>query len=354
LITNKNYEKVTFDGVSLSVYELKKLVLEKKFRKHVERPGSTTQPAQSTKKSSEVDLEVRCVDTLEIYQKDTDLIPKNSRVQINRVVRNPGPAITGGTITHTHKENEHIADLRLKQQHKLQQQELTKSHSEPETTIKTEPALTTTTTKSPNTSIYDSIDENSNSMPPILVSTLPPVELLCPFDDTDNTNNNNKRHLMKNAVIAPCCGYFICCEECIRDKLNKFNLVECPRDDCLQEITVHHRLTPYNPIRQRIKDFLLSSTTKQVSFDAGLFKLSVAAASKQAVAVAATTEPVAVVRPASFNILVKYNSKRAKMLQSKPSDSVKSSLEPVELETSSPPTIIVNAAPATANYQIIE
>ena len=62
LITNKNYEKVTFDGVSLSVGELKKLILEKKFRKHTGPPGSATGTAQA-KKSSDVDLEVRCVDT---------------------------------------------------------------------------------------------------------------------------------------------------------------------------------------------------------------------------------------------------------------------------------------------------
>ena len=72
LITNKNFEKVTFDGVSLSVLELKKLVLEKKFRKHSGPPGgssasgsgiSTTNGTQSTKKAFDVDLEIRCVDT---------------------------------------------------------------------------------------------------------------------------------------------------------------------------------------------------------------------------------------------------------------------------------------------------
>ena len=65
LITNKNYEKVTFDGVSLSVGELKKLVLEKKFRKHSGPPGSAANNnnTQPNKKSSEVDLEIRCVDT---------------------------------------------------------------------------------------------------------------------------------------------------------------------------------------------------------------------------------------------------------------------------------------------------
>ena len=70
LITNKNYEKVTFDGVSLSVAELKKLVLEKKFRKHAgptsaasSSNGAGAVGTQPNKKANDVDLEIRCVDT---------------------------------------------------------------------------------------------------------------------------------------------------------------------------------------------------------------------------------------------------------------------------------------------------
>jgi hypothetical protein len=51
------------------------------------------------------------------------MIPKNSRVQINRVVRNIGPALAGGTITLTHKENEHLTSLKLKSQ-KMQEKML--------------------------------------------------------------------------------------------------------------------------------------------------------------------------------------------------------------------------------------
>ena len=59
----------------------------------------------------------------------------------------------------------------------------------------------------------------------------------------------------------------------IRDRLNtnSNNIVECPRDDCLQEITPHHRLTPYNPMRQKIKDFLTSTSTSQTKFPSSLF-----------------------------------------------------------------------------------
>ena len=59
-------------------------------------------------------------------------------------------------------------------------------------------------------------EENSNSNGYLSdhviksTSSLPPVELLCPFEDVEK----GERHLMNNAVIAPCCGYFICCEDC--------------------------------------------------------------------------------------------------------------------------------------------
>ncbi len=161
-------------------------------------------------------------------------------MQINRVVRNPGPAIAGGTITSTHKENELLADIRLKHQklHELTGAKKSDDLSEDVTkqlSIKTNFSLNSSPssmTASPNeltpnqyksspqisqrTSIYDNIDDNSSNSSSQIEQTktgapsLPPLELLCPFEDTDK----NERHLMKNAVIAPCCGYFICCEEC--------------------------------------------------------------------------------------------------------------------------------------------
>ena len=172
-----------------------------------------------------------------VYQKDSDLIPKNSRVQINRIVRNLGPAIAGGTITSTQKENELLASIRIKQQQKLQEitgtstlDDITKPLS-----IKTQfsshvTSSPTSMNASPNenykssprinqrTSIYDNLEENSstssslNEQSKSIAPSLPPLELLCPFEDTENS----QRHLMKNAVIAPCCGYFICCEDCKR------------------------------------------------------------------------------------------------------------------------------------------
>ena len=70
LITNKDFEKVTFDGVSLSVFELKRIILEKKFRKNVTVPnpgrGNNSMPVNVTsKKLSDIDLEITNVDTNE-------------------------------------------------------------------------------------------------------------------------------------------------------------------------------------------------------------------------------------------------------------------------------------------------
>lgn len=64
------------------------------------------------------------------------MIPKNSRVQINRVVRNIGPALAGGFVTLTHQENEHLNSIKLKnekmlQQMKLQQQQIQSAKREP-------------------------------------------------------------------------------------------------------------------------------------------------------------------------------------------------------------------------------
>lgn len=52
LVTNLNYEKLTFDGVNLSVSELKRLIIEKKFKR-------------SNNKHLDVDLEVTNSDTNE-------------------------------------------------------------------------------------------------------------------------------------------------------------------------------------------------------------------------------------------------------------------------------------------------
>lgn len=83
LITNQNYEKITFDGVSLNVIELKKLILEKKFRKSSGAASSSSSGSGSgggggssssagpvlsnaqLRRMFDVDLEITNVDTNE-------------------------------------------------------------------------------------------------------------------------------------------------------------------------------------------------------------------------------------------------------------------------------------------------
>lgn len=73
-----------------------------------------------------------------------------------------------------------------------------------------------------------------------------PPELKCPFGD----------HIIKDAVLVPCCGHFICCDECIREKISKDECVECPHEDCDQEIGSLESITPYHNIRRMVNDYL--------------------------------------------------------------------------------------------------
>jgi hypothetical protein len=73
-----------------------------------------------------------------------------------------------------------------------------------------------------------------------------PPELKCPFGD----------HIIKDAVLVPCCGHFICCDECIREKIYKDECVECPHEECDQEIGSLESITPYHNIRRMVNDFL--------------------------------------------------------------------------------------------------
>ncbi|RNA26876.1 Retinoblastoma binding 6, partial [Brachionus plicatilis] len=240
LITNQNYEKIAFDGVSLSVGEIKKMVMEKKFRKHAPSAASSNTGNSSSRKS-DVDLEVTNVDTNEVYKNDAELIPKNSRVQISRVVKNIGPAIAGGTITQTHKDNEKLADFRLKSKlhEKQARNELDLDDSILLGSNGSKNSDTHSGQDSPDlaSQLYDDIltengvngedflDQNDPDTFTLVNNRIdikipkqgvgehkyeqdrPPGDFLCPFDD------GQEKHLMENAIIVPCCGYFICCEK---------------------------------------------------------------------------------------------------------------------------------------------
>ena len=54
----------------------------------------------------------------------------------------------------------------------------------------------------------DTQSENENIQS--LNSKMIPSELKCPYGD----------HIIRDAVLVPCCGHFVCCDECIRQKIS--------------------------------------------------------------------------------------------------------------------------------------
>jgi hypothetical protein len=76
-------------------------------------------------------------------------------------------------------------------------------------------------------------------------SKIPP-ELKCPYGD----------HIIKDAILVPCCGHFVCCDECIRQRISNDEHVECPHEGCDQEIGSLISITPYHEIRKKVNDYL--------------------------------------------------------------------------------------------------
>ena len=111
------------------------------------------------------------------------MIPKNSRVQINRVVKNIGPAIAGGVITSTHKQNEQLADMRVKQQLQQQQLKMVNELYVPDTDslelLKT-PALTENPIYSDLINLNDESSNSSNSFEMSVQKSLSVVKLEAP------------------------------------------------------------------------------------------------------------------------------------------------------------------------------
>ena len=80
------------------------------------------------------------------------------------------------------------------------------------------------------------------------IETLP-VELTCAFTE-------NGKHIVKDAVLIPCCGHFICCDECICEKILRDESVECPIKECGHEIDSLESITPHHQIRKLANDYL--------------------------------------------------------------------------------------------------
>ncbi|CAF0714249.1 unnamed protein product [Brachionus calyciflorus] len=84
-----------------------------------------------------------------------------------------------------------------------------------------------------------------------------PKELQCPYGG----------HLIKDAVLVPCCGHFVCCDECIKQKIVNEEQIICPNKDCNQEIESLVSLTPFHEIRNKVKDYLKNSKAHNESKD---------------------------------------------------------------------------------------
>jgi hypothetical protein len=98
-----------------------------------------------------------------------------------------------------------------------------------------------------------------------------PAELKCPFGD----------HIMKDAVLMPCCGHFVCCDECIRHKISTDQDIECPIAGCDQEIGSLSSITPFHEVRKKVAEYLqkmasqktLAASTGQTSSNDAFFNL---------------------------------------------------------------------------------
>ena len=74
-----------------------------------------------------------------------------------------------------------------------------------------------------------------------------PPELKCPYGD----------HIIRDAVLVPCCGQFVCCDSCIREKISQDGIegIECPHENCT-EIGSLGSIMPFHEIRKKVNDYL--------------------------------------------------------------------------------------------------
>ncbi|RNA38709.1 zinc finger CCCH domain-containing 18-like isoform X1 [Brachionus plicatilis] len=81
-----------------------------------------------------------------------------------------------------------------------------------------------------------------------------PKELQCPFGG----------HLVKDAVLVPCCGHFVCCDECIKRKIeNEEEPIVCPHEKCDQEIGPLVSITPFHETRKKVQEYLKNAKSNE-------------------------------------------------------------------------------------------
>ena len=95
-VSNKNFDKIVFDGVTLTLSQLKKLIFEKsklpsKLDFDLEITNADTNEGKTfffcwleTRSNREFNFKFFCH---QVYKSDTDLIMKNSRVNVKRIMK---------------------------------------------------------------------------------------------------------------------------------------------------------------------------------------------------------------------------------------------------------------------------
>ncbi|RNA36046.1 E3 ubiquitin- ligase RBBP6-like [Brachionus plicatilis] len=340
-VYNLNYDKITFDGSSLSVGELKKLITDKaKFVKN---------------KKVDFELELSNADTKEVYTNDAEAIFKNTRILVKRIVKdsaaplrakekppdNPEPSPVHNLSKNVYDS---LAPLNLPSQPLIYVNDKSESQSDEqaklESILKNSMSKTLSETsiqtcrflgmkpflKPPNPTrsipsgyicmicrkpghLKQFCPEAANlpksEVRPKFPSGIPKTTLrpakagekfamfgpegyVVPeiekeaskivkkekllFQDEEEEKRDTKtheeipkelkcplgNHLIKEAVLVPCCGHFICCDECIRNRISNEELIECPNGSCDQEIDSFAGITPYHEMRRKCTEFIKS------------------------------------------------------------------------------------------------
>lgn len=80
-----------------------------------------------------------------------------------------------------------------------------------------------------------------------LTEVFPPY-LTCPFTE-------HGKHLIYDAVLMPCCGSFICCDECILEKISNDAPIKCPLN-CEYDIKSLELIESHHEMRKLVNDYL--------------------------------------------------------------------------------------------------
>lgn len=160
-----------------------------------------------------------------MYKNEDDLIPKNSRIQVSRVIRNSVP-VKASSVSTTLVQPPRPQQQSTEKPVVMIRKDLNKCPDKSQSSgIESNSSQTQNLDQYDQISDSDSEDSKTENKQPSNELTcqfnkqpdIPPADLLCPFEDKEK----RERHLIIEAVVVSCCGYFICCRSCmIYNELN--------------------------------------------------------------------------------------------------------------------------------------